>query len=73
MNTGSLEVTHWGVRDGGWRGSDTSAGHRHRPDNVLGGVRDADIAVALRERTRYDANVLGQMPHLKLIVSVGGH
>jgi len=35
-------------------------------------VRHADIAVALRERTRYDTDVLNQMPNLKLIVSVGG-
>jgi phosphoglycerate dehydrogenase-like enzyme len=45
---------------------------RVRPDDVLDAVRDADIAVALRERTRYDAAVLQQMPNLKLIVSVGG-
>ena len=43
-----------------------------RPDNVVDALRDADVAVALRERTRYDANVLNQMPNLKLIVSVGG-
>jgi phosphoglycerate dehydrogenase-like enzyme len=46
--------------------------YRVRPDNVLDALHDADIAVALRERTRYDANVLNQMPNLKLIVSVGG-
>jgi len=46
--------------------------YRVRPDNVLDAVRDADITVALRERTRFDANVLQQMPNLKLIVSVGG-
>jgi phosphoglycerate dehydrogenase-like enzyme len=46
--------------------------HRVRPDNLLDAVRDADIAVALRERTRYDAGVLNQMNNLKLIVSVGG-
>src|SRR5215471_659787 len=46
--------------------------YRVRPTNVLDAVRDADITVALRERTRYDARVLSQMPNLKLIVSVGG-
>jgi phosphoglycerate dehydrogenase-like enzyme len=46
--------------------------HRVRPDNLLDAVRDADIVVALRERTRYAASVLSQMPNLKLIVSVGG-
>jgi phosphoglycerate dehydrogenase-like enzyme len=45
---------------------------RVRPDNLLDAVRDADVVVALRERTRYDARVLHQMPNLKLIVSVGG-
>jgi phosphoglycerate dehydrogenase-like enzyme len=46
--------------------------YRVRPDNVLAALRDADVAVALRERTRYSAGVLDQMPNLKLIVSVGG-
>jgi phosphoglycerate dehydrogenase-like enzyme len=46
--------------------------YRVRPDNVLDALRDADVAIALRERTRYDAKVLNQMPNLKLIVSVGG-
>ena len=45
---------------------------RVRPDDVVDAVRDADVVVALRERTRYDARVLQQMPNLKLIVSVGG-
>jgi len=46
--------------------------HRVRPDNLIDAVRDADIVVALRERTRYDASLLAHMPNLKLIVSVGG-
>jgi phosphoglycerate dehydrogenase-like enzyme len=46
--------------------------HRVRPDNLAEAVRDADVAVALRERTRYDAALLAAMPNLKLIVSVGG-
>ncbi len=46
--------------------------HRVRPDNLIDAVRDADVVVALRERTRYDAALLAQMPNLKLIVSVGG-
>src|SRR3954454_2653355 len=45
---------------------------RVRPDDVVDAVRDADVVVALRERTRYDAGVLQRMPNLKLIVSVGG-
>jgi len=46
--------------------------YRVRPPNLIEAVRDADIAVALRERTRYDAALLAGMPRLKLIVSVGG-
>ena len=46
--------------------------HRVRPDDLVSAVKDADIAVALRERTRYDAALLGAMPKLKLIASVGG-
>jgi phosphoglycerate dehydrogenase-like enzyme len=46
--------------------------HRVRPPDLLGIVRAADVVVALRERTRYDAALLGGMPKLKLIVSVGG-
>lgn len=46
--------------------------YRVRPANLIEAVRDADVAVALRERTRYDSNVLASMPNLKMIVSVGG-
>src|SRR5690349_11612556 len=46
--------------------------HRVRPANLAQVARDANVAIALRERTRYDAHLLGQMPDLKLIVSVGG-
>jgi phosphoglycerate dehydrogenase-like enzyme len=46
--------------------------YRVRPDDLADAVRDADIAVALRERTRYDASLLKSMANLKLIVSVGG-
>jgi phosphoglycerate dehydrogenase-like enzyme len=45
---------------------------RVRPDDLSGLVRDADVVVALRERTKYDATLLAGMPKLKLIVSVGG-
>jgi phosphoglycerate dehydrogenase-like enzyme len=47
--------------------------HRVRPNDLASALKDADIAVALRERTRYDAAVLEQLPNLKLIVSVGGN
>ena len=46
--------------------------HRVRPDDLAGALRDADIAVAVRERTRFDAPLLAAMPRLRLIVSVGG-
>ena len=45
---------------------------RVRPDDLVGLVRDADVAVAVRERTRYDTALLAAMPNLKLLVSVGG-
>jgi phosphoglycerate dehydrogenase-like enzyme len=46
--------------------------HRVRPDDLVGALKDADVAVAVRERTRFDAALLAGMPNLKLIVSVGG-
>jgi len=46
--------------------------HRIRPANLAGALQLADVAVALRERTRYDTPLLEAMPNLKLIVSVGG-
>jgi phosphoglycerate dehydrogenase-like enzyme len=46
--------------------------HRVRPADLVGALKNADVAVALRERTKYDARVLAGMPNLKLIVSVGG-
>jgi phosphoglycerate dehydrogenase-like enzyme len=49
--------------------------HRVRPDNDAGLtdiLKDADVAVAIRERTRFDARLLERMPNLKLIVSIGG-
>lgn len=46
--------------------------HHVRPANLPEVARDANIAIALRERTRYDGRLLAAMPDLKLIVSVGG-
>src|ERR687886_2303949 len=46
--------------------------YRIRPANLAHAISDADVAVALRERTRYDAGLLEAMPRLKMIVSVGG-
>jgi phosphoglycerate dehydrogenase-like enzyme len=46
--------------------------HRVRPDDLVGALKDADVAVAVRERTKFDASLLSGMPKLKLIVSVGG-
>jgi phosphoglycerate dehydrogenase-like enzyme len=46
--------------------------HRVRPDDLVGALKDADVAVAVRERTKFDASLLAGMPNLKLIVSVGG-
>lgn len=46
--------------------------HRIRPTDLAGALHDADVAVALRERTRYDVGLLEALPNLKLIVSVGG-
>jgi phosphoglycerate dehydrogenase-like enzyme len=46
--------------------------HRLRPPDLRGVLQDADVAVAVRERTRYDTPLLQALPRLKLIVSVGG-
>jgi phosphoglycerate dehydrogenase-like enzyme len=46
--------------------------HRVRPPDLRGVLKDADVAVAVRERTRYDTPLLNALPRLKLIVSVGG-
>ncbi len=35
-------------------------------------LRDADIVVGIRERTRFDAALLSRMPKLKLVAQVGG-
>jgi phosphoglycerate dehydrogenase-like enzyme len=47
--------------------------YRVRPDDLASALKDADIAVALRERTPYTAALLETLPNLKLIVSVGGN
>src|ERR687886_230191 len=41
--------------------------YRIRPANLAHAISDADVAVALRERTRYDAGLLEAMPRLKMI------
>jgi phosphoglycerate dehydrogenase-like enzyme len=46
--------------------------HRVRPDDLVGALKDADVAVAVRERTKFDAPLLAGMSKLQLIVSVGG-
>src|SRR6516164_5715210 len=46
--------------------------YRVRPPDLRGVLKDADVAVAVRERTRYDTPLLNALPRLKLIVSVGG-
>jgi phosphoglycerate dehydrogenase-like enzyme len=46
--------------------------HRVRPADLRRALQDAEVAVAVRERTRYDADLLAALPKLKLIVSVGG-
>ena len=35
-------------------------------------LRDAEVVVALRERTQFDASVLNHLPRLKLILQTGG-
>ena len=46
--------------------------HRVRPADLAAALKDADITVALRERTRFPTALLQQLDKLKLIVSVGG-
>lgn len=57
----------------------TSAGHRvdflHRrvedTEALVAAVGDAEILVAMRERTHFDAERLGALNHLKLLVTTG--
>ncbi|MGY6654223.1 D-2-hydroxyacid dehydrogenase family protein [Amycolatopsis sp. TRM77291] len=41
------------------------------PADVVGRLRDFDVVVAMRERTRFPAEVLDRLPSLKLLVSTG--
>ncbi|MEU3768357.1 D-2-hydroxyacid dehydrogenase family protein [Amycolatopsis keratiniphila] len=41
------------------------------PADVVGRLRDFDVVVAMRERTRFPAEVLDRLPALKLLVSTG--
>ncbi|RSN34210.1 hydroxyacid dehydrogenase [Amycolatopsis sp. WAC 01416] len=41
------------------------------PAEVVGRLRDFDVVVAMRERTRFPAEVLDRLPALKLLVSTG--
>ncbi|MEV0069604.1 D-2-hydroxyacid dehydrogenase family protein [Amycolatopsis sp. NPDC050768] len=41
------------------------------PDEVVAGLAGFDVVVAMRERTRFPAEVLDRLPDLKLLVSTG--
>ncbi|OLZ46943.1 D-2-hydroxyacid dehydrogenase family protein [Amycolatopsis keratiniphila] len=41
------------------------------PADVVGRLRDFEVVVAMRERTRFPAEVLDRLPALKLLVSTG--
>jgi phosphoglycerate dehydrogenase-like enzyme len=40
-------------------------------DALVAALRGADVIVAMRERTRFDRELLGQLPGLKLLVTTG--
>ena len=45
---------------------------RLRGEKLLAAVRDADAIVLIRDRTPFKADLLGQMPKLKLFIFTGG-
>lgn len=45
--------------------------HLSRREELVALLRDADIIVANRERTAFDADLLGQLPRLRLLVTTG--
>jgi phosphoglycerate dehydrogenase-like enzyme len=46
-------------------------GHLPDADAVVAALTDADVVVAMRERTVFDADVLGRLPGLRLLVTTG--
>ncbi len=44
----------------------------HRSGSLAPTLRDAEIVVGIRERTKFDARQLADMPRLKLIAQIGG-
>ena len=46
-------------------------GHLSDPDEVVNRLKNFDIVVAMRERTPFPREVLGQLPNLKLLVTTG--
>jgi phosphoglycerate dehydrogenase-like enzyme len=45
--------------------------HLPDADAVVSALADADVVVAMRERTPFDADVLGRLPKLRLLVTTG--
>jgi len=45
--------------------------HIARPEALVRALEPFDVAVAMRERTAFDAAVLGQLPRLRLLVTTG--
>ncbi|MEU7035585.1 D-2-hydroxyacid dehydrogenase family protein [Streptomyces sp. NPDC046237] len=45
--------------------------HRTDPDELVAAVEDCEILVVMRERTPLDAELLGRLPRLRLVVTSG--
>ncbi len=58
--------------DWGGLGCDVDFVHEHLlGDPLVGRIGDADVVVVMRERTPFDAELLGRLPHLRLLVTTG--
>lgn len=45
---------------------------RHlQPDELVAAIRDCEIVIAMRERTRFDAALIGRLPNLRLLITTG--
>ena len=66
----SLASTDWsGVRSLGQ--IDVFAEHISRTEALVSALEPYDVVVAMRERTPFDADRLGQLPRLRLLVTTG--
>lgn len=50
---------------------DSFSAHTGAGDEAAGRLKDYDIVIAMRERTVFDADLLGKLPKLKLLITTG--